>query len=322
MLDLIVVGLGPAGLALAHRAHQRGWNVLGFDPNPEWEHTIGFWIDELPAWLNVPIQGSCQPRVHANGYSRTIAREYAILDASTFRQRYSTFPILRQSAHIIDAHTVRAATKHTAHMVVDTRGCTNEAGPFQQAVGCLIPNGNPWWMNVHNPTFTYCVPIGQQWLTEETILITQTPVPWSELECVLPCPPSEHVLFSMNIPKYKDHAIPFGARAGMLNPITGYSVGTSWRYIDDVLDGKYPWRKYSWRIEQMLLKRSQNLLLNIDQDRFFAEVFQLPDQTLKRFLALGDLPGTLIGMWKIFSAAPWLRRDCIRAMLKPGTQPT
>lgn len=318
MLDLIVVGLGPAGLALAHRAQTYGWQVLGIDPKPEWDHTIGFWVDEVPDWLNVPIAGQCQPKVRSKGFSRTLPRDYAIIDAPAFRKQLSTFPILRESAEIIDAHTVRARHTHTARMVVDARGYQEKSGPFQQAAGCLVEHSEPWWMDIHGTTFTYAIPIHNQWLIERTILITKAPQPWSELESMLPTPTSDRVLFSMRIPRYSGPAIPFGVRAGMLNPVTGYSIGTAWRYIDDLLSGIYPWKRLSWRIEQWLLRRSQALLLTIDQERFFAEVFRLPDETLRRFLQLGDLPGTLRGMWALFYQAPWLRRHSIAALFKSG----
>lgn len=315
MLDLIVLGLGPAGLALAHRAQARGFRVLGIDPNPEWEHTIGVWEDEIPAWLQVPELGRCRPKVRSNGFSRTIERDYVVVDPQTLRTRLTNFPVLRATATIIDAHTVftDAGHHHEAKRVVDARGWPFITGPVQQAAGHLADDAEPWWMDVRGEHFIYSVPMRGRWLVETTLLITEQARPWEELETTEPC--HERVLFPMQIPPYGGPALPFGVRAGMLSPLTGYSVATAWRYVDEVLAGNYPWRRPSWKIEQILVRRSQRLLLSEDHEHFFEEMFRLEDATLRRFLQLGDLRGTVVGMWTIFRRAPWLRRSCIRALL-------
>nr|WJE87832.1 lycopene beta-cyclase [Chlorella sorokiniana] len=47
--DLVVVGSGPAGLAVADRVAQAGFKVLIVDPNPlaPWINNFGVWIDEF-----------------------------------------------------------------------------------------------------------------------------------------------------------------------------------------------------------------------------------------------------------------------------------
>lgn len=321
MLDLIVVGLGPAGLALAHRADQRGLQVVGVDPNPEWDHTIGVWADEVPEWLDVPERGRCRPRVRANGVTRELARDYVTVDSQAFRARYTTFPVIRHSATIVDAHSVHTGPTREllqAQRVVDARGWQHPTGPVQQAAGYLADDGEAWWMDVTGDFFTYSIPVGDRWLVEKTLLISENPLPWPELECEYPA--VERVLFPMRVPRYTGPAIPFGVRAGMLNPISGYSVTTAWNSVDDVLDGNYPWQRPRWRIEQALLRRGQQLLLNVDNERFFEEVFRLDDGTLRQLLQLGNLTGTVRGMWALFRQAPWLRRACIRAMFSTSTK--
>uniref|UniRef100_UPI002459097A lycopene cyclase family protein n=1 Tax=Nocardia abscessus TaxID=120957 RepID=UPI002459097A len=52
-VDVCVVGLGPTGRALAHRAVRAGLSVTAVDPRPErlWPPTFSCWVDELPEWL-------------------------------------------------------------------------------------------------------------------------------------------------------------------------------------------------------------------------------------------------------------------------------
>ena len=54
MTDLLVVGAGPAGRALAHRACVAGLAVTVVDPAPdqEWTATFGLFGDDLPLWID------------------------------------------------------------------------------------------------------------------------------------------------------------------------------------------------------------------------------------------------------------------------------
>ena len=65
-VDLIVVGLGPAGAALAYRAATHyGWRVLGIDPTTSWDKTLGVWVSDIPTWLaHLPVIRST-PAAHA-----------------------------------------------------------------------------------------------------------------------------------------------------------------------------------------------------------------------------------------------------------------
>lgn len=48
-VDLVVVGAGPAGLAVAQRVSKEGVTVCCIDPNPQsvWPNNYGVWVDEF-----------------------------------------------------------------------------------------------------------------------------------------------------------------------------------------------------------------------------------------------------------------------------------
>lgn len=50
-VDLVVVGGGPAGLAVAQRVSAEGLKVLSIDPEPRsvWPNNYGVWVDEFEA---------------------------------------------------------------------------------------------------------------------------------------------------------------------------------------------------------------------------------------------------------------------------------
>ncbi|MEO7587895.1 MAG: lycopene cyclase family protein, partial [Arachnia sp.] len=71
--DVAVVGLGPAGRALAHRLAGTGLDVLAVDPHPErsWPQTLGGWRRQLPAWLpddDVVASTARDPQIRAVGH--------------------------------------------------------------------------------------------------------------------------------------------------------------------------------------------------------------------------------------------------------------
>jgi len=85
-LDVLIVGAGPAGLALAAALGDQGLRVGGLtpdDPVATWVNMFGIWRDELelpglsPAWLGHQWQ-DCT--VYANGREIPLQRTYGLLD--------------------------------------------------------------------------------------------------------------------------------------------------------------------------------------------------------------------------------------------------
>ncbi|HEX6360249.1 lycopene cyclase family protein, partial [Actinophytocola sp.] len=75
-MDVVVVGGGPAGWALASACVRVGLRVTLVAPTNRWPATYGMWLDEtalLPA-------GSRWVVARATGGGRVLPREYVVLD--------------------------------------------------------------------------------------------------------------------------------------------------------------------------------------------------------------------------------------------------
>ncbi|WP_243841439.1 lycopene cyclase family protein [Mycobacterium sp. DL592] len=214
-MDVLVVGAGPAGMALAAACGKLGLDVGLLDPNPDrpWVATYGMWVPELPADLPASV-------VAARAAGRAIAItehrlgwEYAVLDIDALRAHLAD-QFMGVTVHagravgspergvvaLADGSTLRAA------VVVDAAGRWRPLDPTpsrrvpaeQTAYGLILPeesvtalvaadealfmdwradHGEPGW-----PTFLYVVPLGQgQILVEETSLARRPGLPLSTL---------------------------------------------------------------------------------------------------------------------------------------------
>ncbi|MFI6171735.1 lycopene cyclase family protein [Nocardia sp. NPDC051052] len=128
-VDVCVVGLGPTGRALAHRAMRAGLRVTAVDPRPDrlWPPTYSCWVDELPDWLPASAIASTIPRptVWAKSEHR-IDRPYCVLSKTGLREALplDDATVYTGRAARVDAHVVELAdgTTITAAAVFDTRG--------------------------------------------------------------------------------------------------------------------------------------------------------------------------------------------------------
>ncbi|MBH0777656.1 lycopene cyclase family protein [Nocardia bovistercoris] len=127
--DVAVVGLGPTGRALAHRAMRAGLAVAAVDPRPDrlWPPTYSCWVDELPQWLpesaialRIPV-----PTVWTSAEHR-IERPYCVLSKPGLREALSLdeAAVFAGRATEVEANrvTLHDGTALRAAVVFDTRG--------------------------------------------------------------------------------------------------------------------------------------------------------------------------------------------------------
>ncbi|QNG21328.1 lycopene cyclase [Rhodococcus triatomae] len=203
MADLLVVGLGPAGRALAHRAARSGLRTVAVDPRParSWTPTYALWADEVPAWLGTRVLRTHvrSPRVWTTR-ERALTRAYGVLDNAAV-QRALALDEVEVISGVAVALTSRTATVRTpgvpdlrevsAHTVVDARGTRIAPGRAEQtAFGMVLPrdvaapalgDGEAWFMDwrpdhgappAAPASFLYAVPISADHvLLEETCLV-------------------------------------------------------------------------------------------------------------------------------------------------------
>ncbi|NNH71791.1 lycopene cyclase [Nocardia uniformis] len=206
--DICVVGLGPTGRALAHRAVRAGLNVVAVDPRPErlWVPTYSCWIDELPQWLShSAIASRIEAPVVWTKAERRIERPYCVLSKQGL---WDALPldgatVIAQRARVVDAHRVELAdgTEVKAATVFDTRGQaapgprrTASAHGIFVAEDIAAPMVKPGegllldWRDENGagpdepPSFLYSVPLGDGTVIfEETSLGLRGGMPQHEL---------------------------------------------------------------------------------------------------------------------------------------------
>lgn len=270
--DVAVVGLGPAGRALAHRLLARGASVVAIDPHPErvWRHTYAGWADQLPSWLGPGVVGARCARTALRACTEhRLPGEYTVLDTAGLQQSLDlTGAVVR--AGLLGDDEMRCL----APVVVDCRGswALGEGAPdrdvprqtahgvvlAREAVTALLQSEDAVlmdWRPFHSesswgdasPSFLYLVPLAEgRVLAEETCLAGSPALPPAELRRRLHVRLRRHGVSStllagadtevVHIPlrsRPTTHGLPrFGAAGPQLNPISGYSVFASLRDAD------------------------------------------------------------------------------------------
>lgn len=207
--DLLVVGLGPAGRALAHRAAAAGSTVVGVDPHPNrtWTPTYSAWIDELPRWLPRSVVASSTdcPAVFTTK-RQAIARTYCVLDTPQLQRTLALdgVRVVAGTARSVTPTTVLLddGSTLTARAVVDARGSAGLPGLAEQtAYGVVVERhigesvldgAGAWFMDWRHdngarasevPSFLYAVVLGEgRVLLEETCLVGSPPLDLRVLE--------------------------------------------------------------------------------------------------------------------------------------------
>jgi lycopene beta-cyclase len=210
--DVVVVGAGPAGWAVADRCARLGLDTLVVAPDPvaTWRPTYGVWADQC-AFLPSGSDVVAATAVWAEG--RRLARGYRVLDNASVLAAFRRGPARAVSGHVRDVAEEPDGTLTVAladgapvrcRVVVDASGQRRllSGGPpagarvEQTAYGVVVPSavaaplvapGEAVFMRWdHRPTFLYAVPLpGDRTLLEETSLARRPGLPLPELRARL-----------------------------------------------------------------------------------------------------------------------------------------
>lgn len=342
--DVTVVGLGPAGRALAHRLLAQGARVLAVDPHPDrpWRPTYGGWEHQLPGWLDRRVVGASAGRVDLVAHRRhRLDGRYVVLDNDAL-----------QAALDITGATVRTEYLDPDELaalpgvVVDCRGNTRalqEDAPVQSAHGLKLDaavaaplldgsdavlmdwrphDGSASWAG-RPPSFCYVVPLPDgRVLAEETSLAARPAVERQVLAARLSARLQRHgiglaatrdaeveAVHIAMLPPSCEVPAAFGAAGDQLNEISGYSVFAALAAADDaarhLLDrGLLPRSRAPWR------RTALGAVLQLDGDA-----------TVDLFDAFGRLPAAAQrAVLDPAAPQPWLLAALARqaALMPPG----
>lgn len=272
--DVVIVGAGPAGRALATRCIAQQLSVILVDPHPDraWTATYAAWLDELPTWL--PDAAISSRIDHPSAWAQRptmLDRSYCVLNTSILQSILSTGSaqvITTKVTHLATNSVICAdGTRVCADVVVDARGTSPTPRTAQQTAFGVVLDGAAaepaldgaaaWFMDwrrdngtpkTAEPSFLYAVPLdANRTLVEETCLVGRPPLPLGELKrrlhfrlrnrgvTIPEDTPVERVRFAVESPPgRRGDPFRFGARGGLMHPGTGYSVATALSEADAV----------------------------------------------------------------------------------------
>ena len=267
-VDVVVVGGGPAGLALAAACRDAGVATCLIGDGAPWPATYGAWRDEVPG-LPDACFSSVDQRPVVHGRSRhELDRAYAVVDNEALRALLSA-GVERRAARATGVQHFGWGSRVLTldgpvdgRLVVDATGVPPALGrrsapaAAQTAFGIVTTDRPPGDAGVvlmdlrplHGvpgpPTFCYRVPVADGWLSEETVLVARPPVPAEALRGALSrrlgtsgdaliagATRVERVTIPMGgrLPSRRGSVVAFGAAAGYTHPATGFSVAASLR---------------------------------------------------------------------------------------------
>ena len=200
-----MVGAGPAGRALAHRAALAGLQVTVIDPQVEspWRATYAAWADDLPTWLDDSvIAARCDGVAVFTPAHRRLQRRYVTLNTAALQHSLTLdegIVIHAQRTAEVHPGSIRLedGTLIEARAVVDARGLRDPKAPAQSAYGVVVDRTlaapvldaddailMDWrGASAHRtPTFLYAIPLDDsRVLLEETCLAASPAMPIAAL---------------------------------------------------------------------------------------------------------------------------------------------
>ena len=333
--DVAVVGLGPAGRAVAHRCAVAGLDVVAVDPHParRWTPTYSAWADELPSWLPEKAVASIarKPAVWTDRH-RVIDRTYCVLDTPALQSALILDSVRVLAGTAVDVTGSRVTTADgtvvDARHVVDARGTRDSRDLAQQtAYGIVVERqraepilegSDAWFMDWRTdngalpgeaPSFLYAVALDDdRILLEETCLVGRPALELAILRISVEPPPRARADTGRRGP------LLFGSRSNLMHPATGYSVAASLAAADHVVEGFRGGSRSSrsrpvhiWTV-QKLRNLGLRTALSLEPDmvpQFFSSFFSLPVELQRSYLSgHDDAVGTMTAMLKMFPTLP------------------
>jgi lycopene beta-cyclase len=346
-VDVLVVGAGPAGSALAAACSDLGLRTVLVDraPGRPWRATYGSWAHELPSLPADTIAfRATDVRAHALAEHR-LDGEYVVLHNENLRRHLSRpdIEVVAGRAESITPTEIRLADGRVlrAGLVVDATGPPPGRHAEQTAVGVALPADvlDPgqmifmdWRLAGDPPTFGYLLPLdAERVLVEETSLAHRPGLSFGLLRerlhrrlavhgWPLDRPEHELVRFPLDPPLPRGPLATFGARAGLVHPASGFSVATALALAPAVAraaaESPSSVHRTIWpvraRMTHALRRRGLSALLHMPPENvpeFFDRFFRLPAQKQRDYLSgRENVTGTAAAMAALFrSASPGLR---------------
>ncbi len=193
--DVVVVGDGPGGAALASACATVGLDVCVVGSGLAWSNTYGVWLDELEFLPRSVFATVSDHVIVGSSRLRRLTRAYGVIDNTALRRHLELERFLRIGTMRAIEPDSRGATvvladgrTITASIVVDASGhVATEPRAWQSAYGLVVPESvasdvatidaatlMDWSWSLESPatipSFLYVVPVADGWLVEHTVL--------------------------------------------------------------------------------------------------------------------------------------------------------
>lgn len=151
VMDLAVVGGGPAGLAVAQQVSEAGLSVCSIDPSPKliWPNNYGVWVDEFEAMdlldcLDTTWSGAV---VYINENSKKdLDRPYGRVNRKQLKSKMMQKCILN-GVKFHQAKVIKVIHEETKSLLICNDGVTIQAAVVLDATGfsrCLVQYDKPY----------------------------------------------------------------------------------------------------------------------------------------------------------------------------------
>ncbi|KAL9260290.1 Lycopene beta cyclase, chloroplastic-like protein [Drosera capensis] len=151
MVDLAVVGGGPAGLAVAQQVSEAGLSVCSIDPSPKliWPNNYGVWVDEFEAMdlldcLDTTWSGAV---VYIDdGVKKNLERPYGRVNRKQLKSKMMQ-KCISNGVKFHQAKVIRVIHEESKSLLICNDGVTIQASVVLDATGfsrCLVQYDKPY----------------------------------------------------------------------------------------------------------------------------------------------------------------------------------